>query len=119
MPNDVVFISNKARPFLCKGPLNEESLHDSRACPFLAISGAQTRHMNVFVHAVTQMREEIYQTLGSMTAHVAGFYGTTAALPAWAAALVGDLPIMPNQHLRLLIRHVITPLVKACPPMHR
>lgn len=65
------------------------------------------------------MREEIYQTLGAMTSQVSGFYRATAVLPAWTAALVGELPVMPNQHLRLLIRHVINPFVKACPLMHR
>ena len=65
------------------------------------------------------MREELYQTLGAIASQIAGFYQMAAMLPAWAAALVGDLPIMPNQHLRLLTRHVITPLVKACPPAHR
>jgi hypothetical protein len=69
--------------------------------------------------SLTQMREELYQTLGAIAAQIAGFYQMTAALPAWAAALVGDLPMMPTQHLRLLTRHVITPLVKACPPAHR
>jgi hypothetical protein len=66
-----------------------------------------------------QMREETYQTLGALASQVAGFYEAAAALPAWAAALVGDLPSMPNQHLRLLLRHIIIPLVKACPPVHR
>lgn len=65
------------------------------------------------------MREELYQTLGAMASQIAGLYQMTAVLPAWAAAIVGDLPIMPNQHLRLLTRHVISPLVKACPPAHR
>lgn len=66
-----------------------------------------------------QMREELYQTLGAMATQVAGFYQMTAVLPGWAATLVGDVHSMPNQHLRLLTRHVIIPLIKACPPAHR
>lgn len=65
------------------------------------------------------MREELYQTLGAIASQISGFYQMTALLPAWQAALVDDLASMPTQHLRMLIRHIIIPLVKACPPTHR
>lgn len=65
------------------------------------------------------MREELYQILGSLASSVAGFYQATAAQPAWVGALVGDLDMLTNQHLRLAMRHIFIPLVKACPPMHR
>ncbi|BDA43725.1 Exportin-5 [Coccomyxa sp. Obi] len=68
---------------------------------------------------IRQMREELYQTLGTIASQISGFYQMTALLPAWQAALVGDLAVMPTQHLRMLIRHIIIPLVKACPPTHR
>ena len=66
-----------------------------------------------------QMREELYQILGSLASSVAGLYQATAEQPAWVGALVGDLDMLTNQHLRLTMRHIFIPLVKACPPMHR
>ena len=66
-----------------------------------------------------QMREELYQILGSLASSVAGLYRATAAQPAWVAALVGDLDMLTNQQLRLAMRHIYIALAKACPPMHR
>ena len=66
-----------------------------------------------------QMREELYQILGSLASSVASLYQATAAQPAWVAALVGDLDMLINPHLRLAMRHIYIPLAKACPPMHR
>ena len=66
-----------------------------------------------------QMREELYQILGGLASSVASFYQAAAAQPAWAAALVGDLDMLTNPHLRLAMRHIYIPLVKACPPSHR
>ena len=66
-----------------------------------------------------QMREELYQILGSLASSVASFYQAAATQPAWAAALVGDLDVLINPHLRLAMRHIYIPLVKACPPTHR
>lgn len=65
------------------------------------------------------MREELYQILGSLASSVAGFYQATAAQPVWVGALVGDLDMLTNQHLRLAMRHIFIPLVKACPPIYR
>ena len=67
----------------------------------------------------TQVREELYQTLGALAGQVSSFYAASAAAPAWAAALAGDLPSMRDAHVRLLMRHVLRPLIKACPPAHR
>ena len=66
-----------------------------------------------------QMREELYQILGSLASSVASFYQAAATQLAWAAALVGDLDMLINPHLRLAMRHIYIPLVKACPPIHR
>ena len=65
------------------------------------------------------MREELYQILGSLASSTASFYQATAAQPAWVAALVGDLDMLINQHLRLAMRHIYIPLVKSCPPVYR
>ena len=66
-----------------------------------------------------QMREELYQVLGSLASSVSGLYESSAAQPAWVAALVVDLDMLTNQHLRLAMRHIYICLVKACPPVHR
>ena len=65
------------------------------------------------------MREELYQTLGALAGQVSSFYAASASAPDWAAALAGDLPSMRDAHVRLLMRHVLRPLVRACPPAHR
>ena len=66
-----------------------------------------------------QMREELYQILGSLASSVASFYQAAATQPAWVAALVGDLGTLINPHLRLAMRHIYIPLIKACPTIHR
>ena len=77
----------------------------------------QDRCLQFPLHA--QMREELYQILGGLASSVASFYQAAAAQPAWAAALVGDLDMLTNPHLRLAMRHIHIPLIKACPPPHR
>lgn len=71
------------------------------------------------VFAGAQVREELYQTLGALAGQVSAFYADAAAAPAWAAALAGDLPHLRDAHVRLLMRHVLRPLIRACPHTHR
>ena len=73
----------------------------------------------MYVPLCVQTKEELYQALGYLASQVSGFYQATALQPAWAAALVGDLPSMTNGNIRIMQRHVTIPLCKACPPVHR
>ena len=75
--------------------------------------------LQLVVECSPQVREELYQTLGALAGQVSAFYAASAAAPAWAAALVGDLPHLRDAHVRLLMRHVLRPLIRACPPAHR
>ena len=76
-------------------------------------------HVTSLTTLRVQMREELYQILGSFASSVASFYQAAATQPAWVAALVGDLDMLINSHLRLAMRHIYIPLIKACPPIYR
>lgn len=87
-----------------------------------------------------QMREALYQVLGTLAAVPSGLYDRAppGAAEGWRAALLlggsgrtfgagtglpspdVDASFLPEpQHLRLLERHVMLPLIKGCPPQHR
>ena len=86
-----------------------------------------------------QMREALYQVLGTLAAVPSGLYerAPPGAAEGWRAALLlggggrafgagTGLPAPDNasylpepQHLRLLERHVLLPLIRGCPPRHR
>ena len=66
------------------------------------------------------MRESLYQGVGTIATQAAGFFAAgPESRSLWAPALTGGLDAMPAQHVRLLIRHIITPLCRHCPPQHR
>ena len=66
------------------------------------------------------MRESLYQGVGILATQAAGFFAAgPEARGLWAPALTGGLEAMPAQHARLLIRHIVSPLCRACPPAHR
>ena len=66
------------------------------------------------------MRESLYQGVGTLATQAAGFFAAgPEALNLWAPALTSSLEAMPAQHARLLIRHIVTPLCRHCPPQHR
>jgi hypothetical protein len=70
--------------------------------------------------ARAQVRESLYQALGIIASQAAGFFAAGADVRAlWAPALVGSLEHMPMTHVRILIRHVMLPLCRHCPPAHR
>jgi len=70
--------------------------------------------------ARAQVRESLYQALGIIASQAAGFFAAGAdARALWAPALVGSLEHMPMTHVRILIRHVMLPLCRHCPPAHR
>lgn len=67
-----------------------------------------------------QVRESLYQGLGVIASQAAGaFAAGPDARALWLPALAGGLSAMPMQHVRLLIRHIVLPLCRHCPPAHR
>lgn len=66
------------------------------------------------------MRESLYQGVGILATQAAGFFASgPEGRSLWAPALTGGWEAMPAQHARLLIRHIVTPLCRACLPQHR
>ena len=69
-----------------------------------------------------QVRETLYQAVGAVAAAPVGLYGVSpppASPDAWRAALADGLTVAAPRHVRLLERHVVMPLIKACPPAER
>ena len=66
------------------------------------------------------MRESLCQGVGILATQAAGFFAAgPESRSLWAPALTGGLESAPAQHVRLLIRHIVTPLSRHCPPQHR
>ena len=66
-----------------------------------------------------QVRESMYQSLGLMSTSVAAFYGCGPAQELWGRSLMEHVDCMDHQHLRMLLRHLMLPFTKVCPPHHR
>ena len=116
-------VSGKGAPLSCNRGLTPDGpgarvwlvycLKRVRSWPFAKICPEGGR-------AGRQVRESLYQGVGIMATQAAGFFAAGAeARGLWAPALTGGLEAMPAQHARLLIRHIVSPLCRACPPAHR
>jgi hypothetical protein len=66
-----------------------------------------------------QVRELLYQACGVFCSQVGGWYANPTAQALWPTALVGSLTIMEDWQLRLMLRHAVIALVRACPPAQR
>lgn len=66
-----------------------------------------------------QIRESIYQSLGLMSTSVAAFYACGAGQGLWGPGLMDHVEYMDHQYLRMLLRHLMLPFTRICPPRHR
>lgn len=66
-----------------------------------------------------QVREDLYQTLGCLVRCVGGFYACTNFQAPWVAALTDCLDFLHTSHIRMIIRHIMIPMVKTCPENQR
>ena len=62
-----------------------------------------------------QIREMLYQLVGLLGPRMEAFPACGDASSLWVPTLAGQIPHAQRQHLRLLIRHILQPLTRACP----
>ena len=62
-----------------------------------------------------QVREALYQTFGYIVRHVGGFFSCTSLAGLWVVALTANLQDLLSNNVRMLIRHIMLPLLKHCP----
>ena len=66
-----------------------------------------------------QVQESIYQTLGALSTQVSGLYCCEPGRQLWAPALLRSLEHVHPQYQRMMLRHLMLPFTKHCPPQHR
>lgn len=66
-----------------------------------------------------QVEESLYQSLGMLSTSMTAFYGCGGAQGLWGPCLTSNLQYMDHQHLRMMLRHLLLPFVRICPPQHR
>jgi hypothetical protein len=62
-----------------------------------------------------QTREALYQTFGYILRNVGGFPACTSLAGLWVSAMTAHLDDLHSSNVRMLIRHIMLPLLKDCP----
>ena len=70
----------------------------------------------IIINCVLQTREMLYQLVGLLGPRMEAFPACGEASSLWVPTLAAHIPQAQRQHLRLLIRHILQPLTRACPP---
>ncbi|GAB4816646.1 hypothetical protein N2152v2_003692 [Parachlorella kessleri] len=64
------------------------------------------------------IREFLYQTLGLLPTHCPAALGCAPAQAVFAPAVFSYVESLPHPQLRIVLRHILIPHIKSCPPRH-
>jgi len=77
-----------------------------------SVGGGSVKALRMWLKA---LRESIYQIVSMAVHRVPGIFANTTLLGQMPASLLAHLEHMEAQHIRLMVRHALLPLVRECP----